>query len=520
MKGTVATRPAVRKTEAEAQAAAPAPKRLASAGTAGRRPRKRFKRLSVVSRILSDHPGPARRFVFRLVRLHKVKKRHAEEAAQIDNWFHSRALRNLKELDISFDLLDYVHEKLYPLPPSVFRLAPTLLVAIIGFCEFPKEITHSLSFPLLKQLILRRVSICQDVFHGVLSACGLLESLELKEIRDTNCLRISSATLRSVSLCACFAAKGELFIEDAPLLERLLLPCPREGRETIRIIKAPKLEILGLLSPRISETEIANVVFQSLTPTSLNNTIATVKVLALEFPVPDLNAVIHVLTCFPCLEKLHVIWEKYLKIGTKNARQYDPLDPVKGLDTHLKKLVLKNYEASEQDVGFAKFFILNAKVLKKLKFGVSHRINKQWDVDAVFHADALQGAVGAALRDYKGGFIAASNERLEHVVDAGTAEAYALRHGILLAQQMGISKLIVELDCLEVINTMNRGFTASCAAAIYSDSLVLTIGYTSMSFVHCPRETNSVAHVLARQVVSAPPWVWIDEPPAFIVKGL
>ncbi|KAF6988098.1 hypothetical protein CFC21_005677 [Triticum aestivum] len=445
MNRTVAAIPAVRKTEAEAQVAAPAPKRLASAGTAGRRPRKRiredklvsdgdlishgdlisklpddilgtiisllptkdgartqaiarrwrplwrlaplnlhasyhlcskqFKSLSVVSRILSDHPGPARRFVFSLVRLHKAKKRHAEESAQIENWFHSRALRNLKELDISFDLLDYVHEKLYPLPSSVFCLAPTLLVATIGFCKFPKEITHSLSFPLLKQLNLRRVSICQDVFHGVLSACHLLESLELQEICDTNCLRISSATLRSVSLCACFAAKGELFIEDAPLLERLLLPCPREGRETIRIIKAPKLEILGLLSPRISQTEIANVVFQR------NNTIATVKVLALEFPVPDLNAVIDVLRCFPCLEKLHVIWEKYLNIGMKNARQYDPLDPVKGLDTHLKKLVLKNYEGSEQDVGFAKFFILNAKVLKELKFGVSHRINKQWVAD-------------------------------------------------------------------------------------------------------------------------------------------
>ena len=70
-----------------------------------------------------------------------------------------------------------------------------------------------------------------------------------------------------------------------------------------------------------------------------------------------------------------------MNIGMKNARQYDPLDPVKGLDTHLKKLVLKNYEGSEQDVGFAKFFILNAKVLKKLKFGVSHRINKQWVAD-------------------------------------------------------------------------------------------------------------------------------------------
>ena len=143
------------------------------------------------------------------------------------------------------------------------------------------------------------------------------------------------------------------------------------------------------------------------------------------------------------------------------------------------------------------------------------------NVDASFHADDLQGAVGAVLGDCRGGFIAASNERLEHVADVGTAEAHTLRHGILLAQRMGITKFIVESDCLEVIETMNNGgFTASGASAIYSDCLVLIIGYTSVSFVHCPKETNSVAHVLARQAVSAPPSVWIDEPPAFIVKGL
>uniref|UniRef100_A0A8R7PL46 RNase H type-1 domain-containing protein n=1 Tax=Triticum urartu TaxID=4572 RepID=A0A8R7PL46_TRIUA len=84
----------------------------------------------------------------------------------------------------------------------------------------------------------------------------------------------------------------------------------------------------------------------------------------------------------------------------------------------------------------------------------------------------LQGAVGAVLRDHKGGFVAASNEQLEHVADAGMAEAYALRHGLLLAQQLGICKLVVESDCLEVINIMqNGGFTASGAAAIYSDCL-------------------------------------------------
>jgi hypothetical protein len=132
-----------------------------------------------------------------------------------------------------------------------------------------KKIPPSLSFPLLKQLTLRRLSISEDVLHGVLSACHILESLYLEEIRgDVGCLRISSPTLRFVCFCACFSGNGEIVIEDAPLLERLLLPCPGWGRETIRVIRAPNLEILGPLSPGISKIEIANVVFQVETAVS------------------------------------------------------------------------------------------------------------------------------------------------------------------------------------------------------------------------------------------------------------
>jgi hypothetical protein len=73
---------------------------------------------------------------------------------------------------------------------------------------------------------------------------------------------------------------------------------------------------------------------------------------------------------------------RFLNIPLKeNVHQYDPTDQVKCLETHLKELVLKRYEASEQDVCFVKFFVLNAKVLKKIKFGVSEELGKEWMAD-------------------------------------------------------------------------------------------------------------------------------------------
>ena len=50
-----------------------------------------------------------------------------------------------------------------------------------------------------------------------------------------------------------------------------------------------------------------------------------------------------------------------------NVRHYDPQDPIKCLETHLKTLVLKNYKGDKQDVSFAKFFVLNAKLLESME---------------------------------------------------------------------------------------------------------------------------------------------------------
>jgi hypothetical protein len=67
------------------------------------------------------------------------------------------------------------------------------------------------------------------------------------------------------------------------------------------------------------------------------------------------------------------------------------------------------------------------------------------NIDAAFSHEYLSGATGAVLRDEKVRFIAGSSCGIEDIGDAPTAEARALRDGLILASQMGCSKLEVNI---------------------------------------------------------------------------
>uniref|UniRef100_A0ACD5TCN3 Uncharacterized protein n=2 Tax=Avena sativa TaxID=4498 RepID=A0ACD5TCN3_AVESA len=319
-------------------------------------------RASVISRILSDHSGPARRFC--CPSIHLGDDQHY---AQVGRWF--QALTNLQELDVSFVRWSPRPETDRALASSLLRVASTLVVAKIRGCNFSKEIVPSSVFPRLKDLQLHYVSLSEEFVHGLLSGCRALESLLLWNIFAAGRIRISSPTLRSIGFRLC-AGRAELVIEDTPRLERLLTPFAGSGRDTLQVTGAPKLEILGPLSPTVE-------LFQGMMPISLTNSIHTVKVLALTSG-PQLNVVLDVLKCFPCLEKLYVILQKDLKKDVEHVSHHDPLDQVKCLGTHLTEMVLLNYYGCEQEVGFAKFFVLNAAVLKNIKFGVPKNYNNEW----------------------------------------------------------------------------------------------------------------------------------------------
>jgi ribonuclease HI len=111
---------------------------------------------------------------------------------------------------------------------------------------------------------------------------------------------------------------------------------------------------------------------------------------------------------------------------------------------------------------------------------------------------------------------------LPHVVDAPMAEAYAFRDGLTLAQQIGLQNFIVQTDCAQVVETMkNGGFSATSSAAIYDDCNILWSGFGKVSIEFCNRETNQVAHELARvSFSSGSSCTWVDESPSFILSKL
>ncbi|XP_051202517.1 F-box/FBD/LRR-repeat protein At3g26920-like isoform X2 [Lolium perenne] len=322
------------------------------------------KLIAFVSKILSEHLGPARRLSLNLGMPYRADVPLCGREHKVEDWLRSQALNNLQELNLT-DIRD--------MPLSVFRFAPTLCVARLIHCDLPKSIsTLRLNFPCLKQLTLHGIYIMQDALHNLLSGCTALESLELTSIFGIGAICISSQTLRSLAFSPdVLSSILQLVIKDAPSLERLL-PLYPQWAPVIQVIHAPKLEVLGLLSQYLSKVQFGTTIFEVAAPFVHRS-----LVLVLHSIGPNLDAVVDFLKCFPCLVRLYVISQPTNDMN--NAREYDPLDPIECLELHLKKVVLMNYNGSKRpSVEFAKFFVLNSKLLKEMEIEVLNKRNDKW----------------------------------------------------------------------------------------------------------------------------------------------
>ncbi|KAI4999787.1 hypothetical protein ZWY2020_004376 [Hordeum vulgare] len=142
------------------------------------------------------------------------------------------------------------------------------------------------------------------------------------------------------------------------------------------------------------------------------------------------------------------------------------------------------------------------------------------NVDAGFDQDLLQGSVGAIIRDQNGQFIAAANERIDICYDSHTAEALAVRFGMNLARTIGCSKIVVNSDNLEIVETLKKGYSSMAASAIIDDCFFMGLDFNHVIFEYCFRESNQVAHELAKLVMFSSPSCWMDSAPLRLSQRL
>ncbi|CAD6264242.1 unnamed protein product [Miscanthus lutarioriparius] len=154
----------------------------------------------------------------------------------------------------------------------------------------------------------------------------------------------------------------------------------------ITVISAPKLHSLGLFSRDSPRLEFGSTVFQGSSLVRSMTLVPSVKILALLNLHLSLDMVVDVMRCFPCLENLYI---KTTMAGEKNVWCHKYRNLVSTLDIPLKKIVLLNYRGNKSHVNFAKFFVLNARLLDSMVFEIKNKASRTAQFDFVYHATGL-----------------------------------------------------------------------------------------------------------------------------------
>ncbi|CAL5079674.1 unnamed protein product [Urochloa decumbens] len=254
-------------------------------------------RAGLISRILAAHPGPARRFSVSSLQLLLCP-------SAVDSWISSPALDSLQELEFPIGDLIHLHSAELSLPDSTFRFSATLRLATISKCHITEGDVEALRFPQLRELALESVRLSEDSLQSMLAGSPVLECLLLSRCVGFSRVRINSRSLVSIGVQS---FSGELIIENAPSLERLLqLQLFRDLR--VSVVAAPKLETLGWLSDRDHHLKLAfgNTAVQDLRSVSITSVVCSIKILAVDILTLSLDMVLDLMRCFPCLEKLYI----------------------------------------------------------------------------------------------------------------------------------------------------------------------------------------------------------------------
>jgi ribonuclease HI len=144
------------------------------------------------------------------------------------------------------------------------------------------------------------------------------------------------------------------------------------------------------------------------------------------------------------------------------------------------------------------------------------------NVDGSFHDVSHAEATGVVARDHEGLFLAAASKFYPNMASAAMVEALAMKEGLSLANRLGCNNVMMESDSLETIEarTGDEAWWGD-SSAVFADCVDLCSMIDKISFKHCSRMANEVAHEIARDCYSSESSCnWVAEPPSFLLEKL
>ncbi|KAK1614748.1 hypothetical protein QYE76_020265 [Lolium multiflorum] len=308
-----------------------------------------------VSRCVAAHPGPVR-----AARITRTSFGEQEYALQ--RLVASLAAKNVQDLILFNRPVPFA----MPLPGDILSCASlTRLYLGIWRWPFPDTTAHPPAFPNLHELGLFHTIIEDKEVDALLAQCPKLKILSYAMACNfPSHLRVKSCSLRVVVEWRC--SFDDVIIDHAPCLERLLFDST--GDLPIKIVHAPRLEVLGFLDLQFHTLEIGGIAIRAGMDVRACAMLPSVKILAVKVRFwndTEAKMLPTLLRCFPRLEKLHImsIWSKSPDVGD-DMDFWESLTSCSCLESHLKTFVVHRFQGWKHEAAFIRYIFKNCKVLE------------------------------------------------------------------------------------------------------------------------------------------------------------
>ena len=141
-------------------------------------------------------------------------------------------------------------------------------------------------------------------------------------------------------------------------------------------------------------------------------------------------------------------------------------------------------------------------------------------VDVAYYNSRKIAALATVIRDRFGRLIAGKVQKIP-CFSSRLAEALTLREGLILANSRCFETIMVESDCLEVVDACRNCVACSELMMVAEDVHRMRNWFSHYALLWTPRESNCVAHQVAHLHLNGNLKAdWVVRPPSIVANLL